>query len=76
MDRLETQIEKIQEVFNMDLEELKNKQSTTKNEMTEIKNTLEGINSRVTDAEEWISELKDIIVYISTAEQDKEKEWG
>jgi hypothetical protein len=38
MDRLETQIEKIQEVFNMDLEELKNKQSTTNNGITETKN--------------------------------------
>ena len=38
MDILETQIEKIQEVFNMDLEELKNKQSTTNNGITETKN--------------------------------------
>ena len=55
MDRLETQIEKIQEVFNMDLEELKNKQSTTNNGITEIKKTLEGINSRISEAEEQIS---------------------
>ena len=38
MDRLETQIEKMQEVFNMDLEELKNKQSATNNGITETKN--------------------------------------
>ena len=73
MDRLETQIEKMQEVFNMDLEELKNKQSTTNNEITEIKNTLEGINSRVTDAEERISELKDRVMEIIEAEWNKEK---
>ena len=28
------------------------------NIITEIKNTLEGINSRITVAEEWISELE------------------
>ena len=30
-----------------------------KNTITEIKNILEGINSRLDDTEEWISELKD-----------------
>ena len=34
---LEAQIEKIQEMFNKDLEELKNKQSTMSNGITEIK---------------------------------------
>ena len=38
MDRLETQTEKMQEMFNKDLEELKNKQSAMKNTITEIKN--------------------------------------
>ena len=31
------------------------------------------INSRVTEAEEWISDLEDKIVEITTTEQDKEK---
>ena len=44
--------------------------NTTKNE---IKNSLEGINSRITEAEEWISDLEDKIVEIDTAEQNKEK---
>ena len=35
------QIEKMQEMFNKDLEELRNKQSTINNKITEIKNTLE-----------------------------------
>ena len=35
------------------------------NAITEIKNTLEGINSRVTEAEEWISELEDKMVEIT-----------
>ena len=30
--------------------------------VTEIKNTLEGINTRITQAKEWISDLKDRMV--------------
>ena len=41
--------------------------------MNEIKNSLEGINSRITEAEEQISDLEDKIVDITTAEQNKEK---
>ena len=44
--------EKIQEIFTKDLEEVKNKQ-------TEMNNTLEGINSRTTEAEEQIIDLED-----------------
>ena len=43
------------------------------NTITEMKNTLEGINGRITEAEEWISDLEDKIVEISNAEQNKEK---
>ena len=43
---------KIQETFNKDLEELKSKQRVMNNTITEIKNTLEGISSRITEAEE------------------------
>ena len=39
----------------------------------EIKNTLEGTNSRITEAEEWISELEDRIVEITAEEQNKGK---
>ena len=44
-------MEKIQEMFNKDLEELKNKETVMKNVITKIKNTLEGISSRITEAE-------------------------
>ena len=47
---LENKMEKMQESVNKDLEELKNKH--TNNTFTEIKNTLEGINSRISEAEE------------------------
>ena len=43
------------------------------NTINENTNSLEGINSRITEAEEWISDLEDKIVEITTAEQNKEK---
>ena len=85
-------MEKIQETFNKDLEELKStimmmmnstisemKMNSTISEMmnstiSEIKNSLEGINSRVTEAEEWISDLEDKIVEITTTDRIKKKE--
>ena len=66
-------MEKIQETFNKDLEELKSKQTMMNNKINEIKNSLEGINSGVTEAEERVSDLEDKIVEITTAEQTKEK---
>ena len=50
--RMEAQTEKIQELFNKELEDLKNKQTEMNNTITEMKNTLEGINSRVNEVEE------------------------
>ena len=44
-NRMEAQIEKIQEMFNKDLEELKNKQPEMNSTITEMKNTLQGINN-------------------------------
>ena len=43
------------------------------NTINEIKNSLEGINRRITEAEEGISDLEDKIVEITTTEQKKEK---
>ena len=43
------------------------------NTINEIKNSLEGINSRITKAEERVSYLEDKIFEITTAEQNKEK---
>ena len=64
--RMEVKIEKMKEMFTKDLEELKNKQ-------TEMNNTLEGMNSRITEAEAWINDLEDRMVEITTAEQNREK---
>ena len=38
-----------------------------------MKSTLEGINNRLNEAGEWISELEDRIVEITAAEQKKEE---
>ena len=56
----------MQEMFTKDLEELKNKQ-------TDIVNTLEGINSRITKAEEQINNLEDRMLEITAAEYIKKK---
>ena len=70
---LGNRMEKIQEMFNKDLEELKSKQTMMNNTINEIKSSLEGFNSRITEAEEWINDLEDKMVEITTAEQNKEK---
>ena len=70
---LGNRMEKIQETFNKDLEELKSKEPMMSNTINEILNSLEGINSRITEAEEWKSDLEDKVVEITTAEQNKQK---
>ena len=73
IQNLGNRMEKIQETFNKDLEELKSKKTVMNNTINEIKNSLEWINSRITEAEERVSDLEDKIVEITTAEQNKEK---
>ena len=48
--RMEAQTEKIQEMFDEELEDLKNKQMN--NTIAEMKNTLKRIDSRINEAEE------------------------
>ena len=45
INSLETKIEKMQEMFNKDLEEIKKSQLKMNNAINEIKNTLEGTMS-------------------------------
>ena len=63
---MEAKIEKMQEMFTEDLKELKNKQ-------TEMNNILEGINSRITEAEEQINDLEGRMVEITATKQNIEK---
>ena len=72
INRLETRIEKMQEMFNKDTEEIKKSQSIMNNAKTEIKSPLEGTNRRITKAEDRISEVKDRKVEINEAEWKKE----
>ena len=62
--RMEAKIEKMQEMFTKDLQELNNKQ---------VNNTLEEIHSRITEAEEQITDLEDRKVKITAGEQNIEK---
>ena len=66
---LQNRMDKMQESINKDLEELKNKHAN--NTITKIKNALEGIDSRLFEAEEQISKLEDKMVEITSAEQNK-----
>ena len=63
----------MQESINRYLDELKNKHTDTNSIITETKNTLEGISNRISEAEEWISELEDKTVEIISEEQNKIK---
>ena len=62
-------MEKMQEMFIKDLQELKNKQ-------IEMNNTLEGVNSRIAEAEEQINVLENRMVEITATEQNVEKKNG
>ena len=73
INSLETRIENIQERFNEDLEEIKKSQYIMNNAINEIKNTLEGTNSGITEAEERISEVEDRMVEINEADRKKAK---
>ena len=61
----------IQEMFNKELEDLKKNQMNST--ITDMKNTLEGIKSRIHQAEEQISDLEDRLMEITAAEQNKLK---
>ena len=60
----------MQEPINKDLKKKKNKHTEKNNMITEIKNTLEGINSTIS---ERISELEEKMVKITSDEQNKLK---
>ena len=68
-------MEKMQEALNTvhtitkGIEEIKHKQIEMKNPITDIKNTLDGINSRITEAE-----LEDRMVEITAESRIKGKE--
>ena len=73
MNSQETGIEKMQEMCNKDLEEMKKSHSIMNNVINEIKNTLEGTNSKIMEAEDRISVGEDRMVEINESEKKKGK---
>ena len=59
INSLETKIEKMQEMFNKDLEEIKKTQLKINTAVNEIKKTLEGTKNRTTETEDRISEVEE-----------------
>ena len=70
-EKMRLRIEKMQEMFNKDLEEIKKSQSIMNNAISEIKNTLERTNSR-TEAEDRVSEVEERMGEVNEAERKKE----
>ena len=58
-------------IFNKELEDLTKRD----NIIAEMKSTLEGINRRITGAEERIRKWEDTLVENNAVEQNKEKEF-
>ena len=63
----------MQERFNKDLEEIKKSQNIMNNAINEIKNTLEGTNSGIMEAEDRISEVEYRMVEINETQGKKRK---
>ena len=64
----------MQKSVNKDLEELKTKHTETNNTITEIKNTLEGINSRISEAVAYLWDgIKHTNIWIIEVPEDEEK---
>ena len=74
INSLETRIEKMQEKFNKDIEEIKKSQCIMNNAINEIKITLEGTNSRITEADDRISEVEDRMIEINETERKEKNE--
>lgn len=71
---MEAQIEELQEMCNKAVEDVNSKKTKKNSTMTEIlKNEIEGINSRITEAEEQIGYEVDRMVEITATEKNTEK---
>ena len=75
INRPQTRIEAMQEMFNKDLEEIK-KSQLINSAITEIKSTLEGTNSRITEAQDRISRWKIEWKYMKQTGKKNQKKGG
>ena len=69
-NKLEAKMDNLQETLSKEIQDIKLKQEEMKNTK---KNLQEAANSRIQEAEEWISEVEDRLVEITDAEQKREK---
>lgn len=74
LNKLKSRIEELRDHFNKETENVIKNQSVMKSIITEMKNALEKIESRLVKTEEWNSNLKDRIQKITQSEQESEKE--
>ena len=72
-NKLEAKMDNLQETLTKEIQDIKLKQEEMQNTITEIKNSLEAANSRIQEAEEWISKVADRLVEIMDVEQKREK---
>ena len=72
---LENKMKQMQESINKDLEELKNKHTETIQllKLINLSDALGGVNSRMSEAKEQISELEDKMMELTSEEQNKVK---
>ena len=68
--RMAAETKKIQKIFNKELEDLKKRENT----IAEMNSIVEGINRRITEAEERIRKWEDRLVENNAAEQNRENE--
>ena len=70
---IEKTVEDLNEAFNKEIQNMQKNNSEMKNSITELYYKLDGINSRLEEAEEHISDLEDRITGSNQAEQKREK---
>ena len=61
-------MEYLSETLNKEIENIKKNQSEMKNSTIEVKDTLDGVNSRQEEAEKWISNLEHRVMESNQAE--------
>lgn len=71
---LRKRIDEYSENCNKETENMKQKQSELMNTIIEMENTLEGVNRRPRDIQEYIRDLKDGMMESIQSEQKKEKQ--
>ena len=70
LNKLRRRIDKHSEELKKELRKYK-EETEQNNTIMEIKNTLQGINTRLDDTDEWFNEVEDKGVEITTAEKKK-----